>query len=365
MGTIRYRASPAAGAEGAFPVAFESVKMAASPLRVCLVGLGRAGKFHLQSLRMMDDAVLCCVCDADEERSRAVAEDWGCDAASPEAGISRSDVDAVIVATPTQTHFGFVNLGLDAGKPVFTEKPLGSHLREIDACFEKAAGAKLPLFVGFQRRFDPSFASLVRSVHDHTIGELQFVRSVSRDNPVPSSDYIRDSGGIFHDCLVHDLDMLVHLFRRPPEQVSAFGGSFIPEISVHGDYDNVVVALSFGGGAVASIDINRKSVYGYDQRIEAFGDLGMVQADNRPTTTVATADVRGVLRPCIEYSFPTRYREAYLAELQCFVRCVRGEEATPITHEDVRTNFLLACACETAAREQRVVRLEEVEPGLP
>ncbi len=335
------------------------------PLRICIVGLGRAGNFHLQSLRMMDEACVSCVYDPDMPKAEAVADRLGCAvAASKDEAIDRDDVDAVIVATPTDFHFEFVQQSLDARKPTLTEKPLGRHLHEIDDCFNKAKKCETLLFVAFQRRFDPSFSSLVRAVRDGEIGQLQFVRSVSRDNPVPSIEYIRTSGGIFHDCMVHDLDMVYHIVGEVPIYLSSFGSSFLPGVAEAGDFDNVVASMAFPSGITATIDINRKSVFGYDQRIEAFGDAGMLQAENYHNTSLSKAGDGGFNRPPVDYSFPTRYREAYLNELKCFVRCARGEQQVPITHNDVRVNHLLASGLEIAAKEKSVVKFDEIEPSL-
>ena len=339
--------------------------MLGDPIRVSLLGLGRAGSFHLHSLRSLDGVSVGCVYDIEADRTRAVAAQHDCEVATnAQQAIERADIDAVIVATPTDLHHELVQQSLDAGKPVLTEKPLGRHLHEIDGCFAKAHDTSTPLFVAFQRRFDPSFSSLVRSVREGQVGQLQFVRSVSRDNPVPSPDYIRISGGIFHDCIVHDLDLVSQIVGEVPTHMSAFGSSFIPEIGELDDFDSVVATLTFPGGVTATIDVNRRSVYGYDQRLEAFGDGGMLQADNHHVTSVVQATDQGFTRPPVDYSFPTRYREAYLAELECFVRCARGSQQVPITHEEVRTNHLLATGLELAAREKRVVRFDEIEAGL-
>ena len=332
------------------------------PIRISLLGLGRAGKFHIQSLGLLDQARLVSVYDTLPEKAESAASELGCrQARDPAEAIEANDVDAVIIATPTNAHFEYSKHAIDAGKPLLTEKPLGSSLVEIDTCFESASRANVPLMVAFQRRFDPSFAELISAVHRGDVGQPHFVRSVSRDNPVPTIDYLRISGGIYHDCMVHDLDMVVHLARATPTHLSAFGHSFIPEIAELTDHDSAVGTLKFDNGMTASIDINRQSVFGYDQRIEVFGDGGMLQADNQYPTTICHATANGIARPPIEYSFPTRYREAYRAELDCFVRCVRGEEAVPITHEDVRTNHLLAVGMEVAARENRVIRFGELE----
>lgn len=331
-------------------------------LRVSLLGLGRAGGFHIQSMGLLSNAKLVSVYDIDLEKAELVASKQGCAAAkSGEEAIDRSDVDAVIVATPTNAHFEFSKMALEAKKPLLTEKPLGRDVNEIDTCFELAASNGVPLMVAFQRRFDPSFASLIAAVHQGDIGQVHFIRSVSRDNPVPSLDYLKISGGIFHDCMVHDLDMVATLAQSPVTHLSSFASSFISDIGSIDDHDNVAGCLKFENGLVATIDINRQSAYGYDQRIEVFGDGGMLHAENQYETTVSHATKNGFRRSPIEYSFPTRYREAYREELACFLRCVRGEQEVPITHENVRINHLLADGMELAAREHRVVEFAELE----
>ncbi|MCZ6463972.1 MAG: Gfo/Idh/MocA family oxidoreductase [Proteobacteria bacterium] len=326
---------------------------------VALLGLGRAGSFHLASIRSLPGVRLARVYDVDRARAEKVAAETGCVAAASDAeAIGADDVDAVVIATPTQTHHGYVVAALEAGVPVLSEKPLGVDLDEIDQCFSLARDRGLPLLVAFQRRFDPSFAAAAAAVHAGEVGELQFIRSVSRDNPVPSIDYIKTSNGIFHDCIVHDFDLLCWIARETPEEVFAFGSNFLPDVKAIGDLDTVVVALRFASGLLASIDISRKSVYGYDQRLEVFGSRGMVQSENRPQTMAVRSGEDGISAPPIDYSFPTRYRDAYRLELECFLDCVRGGREVPITHEQVRAVHRLANAAEQSFREGRPVRVE-------
>ncbi len=320
-----------------------------------LIGLGRAGSFHLQSLREIESAELRWVFDIDAAKAEACARREGCRAGgSAEEILADPEVHAVIVATPTQAHFGYVLAALQAGKSVLTEKPLGVSLDEIDTCFAASSPERV-LFVAFQRRFDPSFADLIARVRNGDVGKVQFVRSVSRDSPVPSLEYLRTSRGIFHDCIVHDLDMVCRIVDDRPVRVSAFASNFLPEIAALDDFDNATVSLEFANGALATIDVNRASAFGYDQRIEAFGDGGMIEAGNHPRTSVRLVNREGALGAPIDHSFPTRYREAYVAEVREFLACVRGERPVPITHADVRLNHRLADAAEEAARRRCVI----------
>ena len=333
-------------------------------LNMALLGLGRAGKFHIQSIQSIPGINLRCVVDVDESLAKRLAKDLECDySTSAEGPLGQANIDAVIVASPTHEHYGQIQAALEAGKPVFTEKPLGSSLKEIDTCFGLAKRSGLPLFVGFNRRFDPSFSSLARGVKDGQVGMLQMLRVTSRDSPLPTMDYISTSHGIFHDCSVHDFDMLRFITDKDPVEIYSVGSSFVEGIGALDDLDNVLVALRYDNGMIASIDVNRFASYGYDQRIEAFGSKGMLQAENRsPVSTVLSSD-EGLLRPTIEHSFPTRYREAYLQELTAFSDCLCEGAPVPVTHEDVRMSFILSELGEQSHREARPIRVSE-HPAL-
>ncbi len=328
-------------------------------LQVALVGLGRAGRFQLESIRSNPGVSLIHVVDTDAERANAVAEEFACQCSSTiEKAIADDAVDAVIVATPTGEHFAQIVAVLDGGKAVFTEKPLGNGLEEIDTCFQLASKRGLPLFVGFNRRFDPSHSSLAQSVHRGEIGTPQLVRITSRDSPLPSMEYLKTSHGIFHDCIVHDLDMVRYIAREDPIEVYSIGSNFVPEIQAMDDLDNVLVSLRFASGLLASIDVNRFASYGYDQRIETFGDKGMVQSENRYPRSTSLASEAGVARPPIEFSFPSRYREAYQYELEAFRQCVLEGAPLPITYEDVRMSFVLSDLAEQSYRVGRPLAVE-------
>lgn len=331
-------------------------------LRISLIGLGRAGGFHLASIGALSNVELCQVHDTDEKRAEEVARETGCRiATTPEEAVGAEDVDAVVVATPTQTHFELVSAALAAKKPVLSEKPLGSTLEEIDACFTAAADAGLPLFVAFQRRFDPTFAAAIAAARSGDLGEIRFIRSVSRDHPVPSLDYLKTSRGILHDCVVHDFDLVCQIAGETPDELFCFASNRIPEIRDIGDLDHLVVSLRFPSGLLASIDVSRYGVHGYDQRVEILGERKMLETRNQTETTASIADRSGTTRAPIDHSFPTRYRDAYRLEFDCFLECVRGHRDSPTTHAEVRLNHVLADAAMLSLAERRPVRIEEAD----
>ena len=325
-----------------------------------MLGLGRAGSFHLTSIASLAGVRLDRVYDIDATRAAEVAATTGAVAAdSAEAAMAADTVDAIVVATPTLTHHDYVVAALDSGKPVLSEKPLGTTTADIEACYDAAEAAGVPLLVAFQRRFDPSFASVAAATHAGEAGTVQFIRSVSRDNPVPSIPYIETSCGIFHDCVVHDFDMVCHIAQRAPVELHAFASSFIPEIGEVGDVDNVAVSMRFADGLLATIDVNRRSVYGYDQRLEVFGDLGMLEVRNRPRTTAVASHEPGHLQPPIDYSFPTRYADAYRLEFDHWLSCVRGEADPAVSRTDVLRSHALADAAEQSLATGSVVAIAD------
>jgi myo-inositol 2-dehydrogenase/D-chiro-inositol 1-dehydrogenase len=329
-------------------------------VRISLIGLGRAGGFHLASVGALDSVTLAQVYDTDAARAAEVAGRTDCRVAgSIEEATRADDVDAIVVATPTQTHFEIVQAALLAGKPVLSEKPLGSTLVEIDTCFEAAKARGLPLFVAFQRRFDPTFAAAISAARNGELGEIRFIRSVSRDHPIPALDYLASSGGILHDCVVHDFDLVCQIAGEEPSELFCYATNRIPAIRDIGDLDHLVVSLKFPSGLLASIDVSRFGAHGYDQRVEVLGERGMLETRNPPETSATFSDRAGTKRAPIDYSFPTRYRDAYRLEFERFLACVRGERESPTTHAQVRLNHLLADAAMISVREQRPVQIDE------
>jgi len=236
------------------------------------------------------------------------------------------------------------------------EKPISLHINEIDECYNEAKKHNVPLLCGYQRRSDPSFQKLVEACHKGEVGTLQIVKTISRDNPVPTLAYLKISGGIFHDCGSHDLDVCRWILREDPSEVFAVASAFNTSIKEIDDFDTILITMKFPSGAIASVDLSRKAIYGYDQRIEVLGDKGMAQAQNRQPTTMVLSNESGIHTDPFCYSFPQRYDQAYARELDHFVDVILRKAEPRLTHDDARKVAIIANAAEESARSgQRVI----------
>ena len=244
---------------------------------------------------------------------------------------------------------------LKADKGVFCEKPVAMTLHDTAAVYEEADHVGRPLYSAFQRRFDPNVRSLRDRVRGGDIGTLHVIKSCSRDSPLPSIQFLMTSGGIFHDCAVHDIDIVCWIVGEAPLTAYATAHSFIPSIGEINDVDTVAIVLKFPSGAIATVDLSRHACYGYDQRLEVFGDQGMLVSENRAPTTLRQATSRGVFTDPIDYSFPDRYSEAYRFELDHFIEVVKGTAEMEITSYDALLANRVADACEKSYKTGQVV----------
>mmetsp|Transcript_125127 Transcript_125127/g.296884 ORF Transcript_125127/g.296884 Transcript_125127/m.296884 type:complete len:643 (+) Transcript_125127:63-1991(+) len=340
----------------------------AEKTRVALVGLGRAGHFHLQSMVQLPHMVeLKWVVDIDEEKAQRIAAEQGC-RWSTKLGETLADVDAVVIASATDTHFPYIMDSLRANKAVMAEKPISHELQEVIEAVELAKSRNLPFVCGYQRRADRNFRALKQQLDVGAVGKMKVVKTCSRDNPLPPIEYLRTSGGIFHDMLIHDFDMLNFLTNgEEPESVTAIGHCYHPEIQKMNDIDTCAVMFKYENGMLAMVDTSRDAAYGYDQRIEVFGEKGMLTAHNEHTSTVELANAAGYMRPPAMYSFPQRYIQAYRSELTEFIELVRAgqgseahaaEQVAMLRHPSVvRTTM----AAEFSWKLRRTVHLSEVD----
>lgn len=337
-------------------------------LGIALVGLGRSGHFHLASIRSLPEvAKLKWVVDVDLRRAQNIAEENSCKwSGKLDEAVADPEVNAVIIASTTDTHFPFIMQSLRGGKAIFAEKPISHEVSEVQEAVDLAMKTQLPFVCGYQRRCDRNFRALKRQLDDGAIGVLKVVKSCSRDNPVPPLEYLRSSGGIFQDMLIHDFDMQDWLSGgQTPESITSVGHCYDDEIKKMDDLDTVAVLAKYPSGLVTMTDTCRDAAYGYDQRIEAFGAKGMLTARNETTSSVELATADGHLMPPAMWSFPERYKQAYFVELAEFVALVQAgpkSEAAELERKEMQRHPRIvrtALAAELSWKLGRQVNLSE------
>lgn len=329
-----------------------------SVIRMGLIGTGRIGQVHAASISELPETTLQRVADIDAASAASTAERFGCYSSSPDEIFSAGDVDAVLIASPTVTHLDLMVMSVHAGIPVLCEKPIDLDITRVDAARDTVTSAEVPVAVGFNRRFDPHVQEFRRRVLSGEIGNLEQLIITSRDPAPASTEYLAVSGGIFRDMTIHDFD-LARFFVGDVVSVSAQGyNQFSEEIKGLGDYDATAVALRSASDQLVLITNSRHAAYGFDQRMEALGDKGMVRVDNVTDTEVRvfTADrVEG--REPYQNFFLERHRDSYRLELAEFVKLIRGEEAQCPTFDDGRMALVIANAATESAHSGKTVSI--------
>ncbi|RWS03091.1 inositol 2-dehydrogenase-like protein, partial [Dinothrombium tinctorium] len=334
-------------------------------VRVAVFGLGRIGIIHLEKLLSHPSVKLMYCVEADKKRAQFVEcryNLFGVKFLTPdeeEIVLNDEELDAIIIGTPTQLHEKLVIKALEAGKGVLCEKPLAVTFEGMRRCYELANKFNLPLLCAFNRRFDPSFRQIKDRVERGEVGQVQMVKTCARDCPLPSLEYLKTSGGIFHDCAVHDIDMICWILGEYPITVYAEGHAFIPEIEAIGDYDTVSITMKFASGIIASIDLSRNAVYGYDQRLEVFGSKGMLCSNGVRPTAVEHHSSIGATQVPICYSFASRYAEAYNIEVEHFINCMKGTQQIDVKDFQTLAVNKVASCCEESAKEKKVVEIQK------
>jgi myo-inositol 2-dehydrogenase / D-chiro-inositol 1-dehydrogenase len=334
------------------------------PLRVGVLGTGRIGRMHAELLaRQVPGAAVTAVFDADEETARRIGSWLGSPAASTaEELIAADDVDAVAICTPTGFHADQIVATARAGKAIFCEKPVSLDLTEVDRALAAVAEAGVPFQIGFNRRFDPGHGAVAAAVASGEIGEPHLARISSRDPAPPPLEYARGSGGIFLDMTIHDFDMARYIVGSEVVEVYAVGGVRIaPAIAEFGDVDTAVVTLVHENGCLTTIDNSRQALYGYDQRVEVFGSAGMATSENPLAHATVVRTARGMRGATLPYFYLERYIPSYLAEWKEFLAAVSEGRTPSVTALDARAPLVIGLAAWRSLREQRPVRIEEVD----
>ncbi|HEY5365237.1 MAG TPA: inositol 2-dehydrogenase [Casimicrobiaceae bacterium] len=325
---------------------------------VALLGAGRIGRIHAGNLVRQHGVRLATVSDVNAEAAGALAAQHGARVASADDVFADRSLAAVVIGSSTDTHADFIVRAAAAGKAIFCEKPVDLELVRARACADAVHKAGVTCMIGFQRRFDPTFAALKRRLDAGEIGDAEMLVVTSRDPGAPPVDYIRKSGGIFKDMLIHDFDIFRWILGDEAVSVHAYASCLTDAaIGDAGDADSTVVTLRTQKGRLCVINTSRRAAYGYDQRFEVLGSRGMLQAGNHRPTEVVAAGGQTISSDLPEPFFLERYRVAYADEMAHFFAALHERTTVRTTIDDGVAALALAEAAATSWREGRVVAL--------
>jgi myo-inositol 2-dehydrogenase/D-chiro-inositol 1-dehydrogenase len=325
---------------------------------VALFGAGRIGKIHGGNVVRQPGVRLKHVVDVNAEAARALATTLDASVSDVATAMNDPAVKAVIIASSTDTHADLIMRAAAAGKAIFCEKPVDLDLVRARTCAEAVKRAGVTCLIGFQRRYDPTFAGLKAKLDAGEIGTPEMLIQTSRDPGPPPVEYIRVSGGIYKDMLIHDFDVFRWILADEAESVYATGSCLVdPAIGREGDVDSTAVTIRTKRGRLAQINTTRRAAYGYDQRFEVIGAKGMLQAGNHRPTEVTVSNGTSVSSDLPEHFFLERYRAAYANEMAHFFDAIGQNKPVRTTIDDGVAALVLADAATTSWREQRIVTL--------
>ncbi|HHR85094.1 MAG TPA: inositol 2-dehydrogenase [Candidatus Acetothermia bacterium] len=339
-----------------------------SNIKIGLIGAGRIGRLHAANLSYrVSGAEIVAVADVFPGAAKECAQELSIPSAveDPRRILDDPRIDAVFICTSTDTHASLIEQAAKAGKHIFCEKPIALDLPTIDRALATVGRAGVSLQIGFNRRFDSNFRRARELVAEGKIGQPHVLRITSRDPEPPPPEYVKVSGGIFLDMMIHDFDMARYLMQDEVVEVYASGAVLVdPRIGELGDVDTAVVTLHFKSGALGVIDNSRRAVYGYDQRAEVFGEKGTVVVSNPKPDTAVLSGSEGDHSSALYHFFTDRYMDAYVAEAEAFVLSIEKGESPLVSGRDGKIPVAMGYAAKLSLAENRPVRLTEIDPGL-
>ena len=330
-------------------------------MKIAVLGTGRIGAMHAELIHhQVKGAEVAGVFDVIADAATATGAALGVPVfASVTEALEACD--AVAICTSTPTHVDLMIRAAEAGKAIFCEKPVSLDLGLVDKALAVIESTGVPLHIGFNRRFDASHAAVREAVANGSIGDLRQLRVTSRDPAPPPIEYIRVSGGIFLDMMIHDFDMARFVSSSEVVEVYATGSVTVDSaIGGAGDLDTVVAVLTHANGATTTIDNCREAVYGYDQRVEAFGSGGMAVSENHVETSTVLRTAHGSQGATVQYFFLERYIPSYLEQWEQFVTAVSDGSQTPVTGADGRAPLVIGLAAWKSIAEGRPVKISEI-----
>lgn len=334
-------------------------------IKIGIIGAGRIGKVHLQSITYhVKNAVVTAIADPfmNEETEKFV-KSMGVEKISKDYKdiINDPEIDAVMVCSSTDTHSSISVEAINAGKHVFCEKPVDHSIEKIQAVADALEGKNLKFQVGFNRRFDHNFAAIRKAVDDGRIGDPHIVKITSRDPEPPNPAYIKVSGGIFLDMTIHDFDMATFLVNSDVEEVYVQSAVLVdPAIGEQGDVDTAIITMKMANGALCVIDNSRRAAYGYDQRAEVFGSKGMVATSNDTLSSAVVSDANGVTGEKPLFFFLERYMQSFTDEVMQFVDAIENDKEVPVGIHAGMQSVKIGLAAKKSVEEHRPVKLSEI-----
>lgn len=333
-------------------------------VNIAVIGTGRMGSVHTRNLaRAIPEANLVALCDIRLEVAQALADELGVPRVVRDYHDLLTDpsIEAILIATPTDTHTFIVEDVAAAGKHIFCEKPIALNLADVDRTLAAVERAGVKFQVGFNRRFDKNFQRVHDIVASGEIGRPCILHIISRDPEPPSLEYARASGGMFLDMTIHDFDMARYQLGEV-EEVYATGKILVaPQLEQANDVDTTLTMLKFANGAIGMIDNSRRAAYGYDQRLEILGSHGSISVENESENKLVRADKDGYHTSRLLYFFMNRYAPCYVEEVRQFVECVRDDKPVPVGGADGRAAVVLGYAAWKSFRENRPVKVSEIK----
>jgi myo-inositol 2-dehydrogenase/D-chiro-inositol 1-dehydrogenase len=331
-------------------------------INVGVIGAGRIGRIHARNLKFqIPGAKLLAVADVVAGSAQKVAGELEIPVCETDYRrlLANSDIQAMVICSSTDTHARIMIEAAMAGKHIFCEKPIALEMDRIDEALAAVRKAGVKLQIGFNRRFDPSFRKVRELIAAGRIGVPQLLRISSRDPEPPPLDYVKCSGGLFLDMMIHDFDMARFLIGEEVTELMATGNCQVdPEIGKCGDVDTAVVLLKFKNGALGTIDNSRRAVYGYDQRVEVFGSEGCAAAGNKIPTEVTLHNADSTMSDKPLYFFLERYEEAYLAEMREFINCIQENRVPTVGGFDGKVSVAMGYAALESLKSGNFVQVK-------
>lgn len=333
-------------------------------VKIGIIGAGRIGKVHAKAASNLNGAKIIWLADPIAPDLEETAKSMGIEKTSKNYKDILNDkkVDAIFICTPTDTHYTISMEALNFGKHVFCEKPVDLELGRVKDVKDLVAKTGKKYMVGFNRRFDHNFMAIKENIDKGLIGKLELIQITSRDPEPPPISYVKVSGGLFCDMMIHDFDMVRYLSSSNPKSVTAIGDALVnPKIKTEGnDIDTAIVSIELENGALAVITNSRRASYGYDQRAEVHGELGALSCSNDTSNTLVISSKDGIIHEKPLYFFLERYLNAYKMEIEIFVDSIINNKETPVTIEEAYQSLLLAKAAQKSLIENRKVYINEL-----